>query len=117
MQSGHQSLRKSQKKGKIWKLIFENHLYENVGEISEILMEENIKSEEEKKVCTWSISIWKYVQHRVIGEMQIKAQRDTASYPLQWLYSKRLTIASVHEDMGQNGTPPPPHCQWECKMV
>ena len=33
--------------------------------------------------------------------------RDTTSYPLQQLYSKRLTIASVGEDMGQNGTPSP----------
>lgn len=54
------------KKDQLWKLIFENHLYQGVSKISEILMEENIKSEEEKKVCKskeekkvrkWSISI------------------------------------------------------------
>ena len=39
------------KKDQLWKLIFENHLYQGVSKISEILMEENIKSEEEKKVC------------------------------------------------------------------
>ena len=88
-------------------------------------MEENIKSEEEKKVCKskeekkvckWSISIWKCAQQ----SHWRNANQNTKRY-----YFISITIAIFKKTdnikcrwgYGTKWNPLPPHCQWECKMV
>ena len=56
----------------MWKLIFENHLYEGISRISKIPMEENIKSEEEKKVCKWQISTENMLKIEPLGKCKSK---------------------------------------------